>query len=346
MTATVGFPDSYPTEKEQIRFAKQASANLQGLPGVRAVGATSLLPLINFKRQAQLIHVAGEVDDPNHGHLAINTVVTPGFFRAMQIPLIGGRVLLDSDADRQVGAVVINEAAARNFWPGQNPIGRRIHVERIYGQDREVVGVVGDVRQSSLALPSQPEIYLPFYGVGYTYLTFLVRTDGDPSLMSHSVIEQIQKVDGKMPVYDVRSAEQLMSGSLSPNRSYLWLVGVFGLTAMGLSAIGIYGVISFNVAQRTPELGLRLALGALPSQLLKAVLSEGLGLTLAGIGVGLAGSLVLTRVISNLLFDVKPTDPISLVLVCTVLLICALAASFAPAWKAASVDPMVALRHE
>jgi len=346
MTATVGFPDNYPSEKEQIRFAKQAIANLQTLPGVHDVGATSLLPLVNFKRQAQLVHIAGEPDDPSRGHGSIITVVTPGFFRTMQIPLVDGRLFLDSDNDPRIGAAVINETAARTFWPGQNPIGRHIRVSRIYPQDRDVVGVVGDVKQSSLALPSQAEMYLPFYGVGYTYLTFLVRTEGDPASMSQAIAAQIQKVDGSMPVYDVRTTEQLMSRSLSPNRSYLWLVGVFGLTAMALSAIGIYGLISFNVAQRTPEIGLRLALGALPGQLLRAVLSEGVGLTLAGIAVGLAGSAALTRVISSFLFDVKPTDPLSLLFVGIVLLLCALAASFGPAWRAAKVDPMVALRYE
>jgi ABC-type antimicrobial peptide transport system permease subunit len=149
-----------------------------------------------------------------------------------------------------------------------------------------------------------------------------------------------------MAVYDVRSVEQLMSESLSPNRSYLWLIGGFGLTALALSAIGIFGVISFSVAQRTSEFGIRLALGALPAQLLRMILGEGLRLTLAGIALGVAGSIALTRLISNLLFGVTPTDPITFVFVCMVLVLCALAASFVPARRATALDPTVALRSE
>jgi putative ABC transport system permease protein len=149
-----------------------------------------------------------------------------------------------------------------------------------------------------------------------------------------------------MAVYDVRSAEQLMSESLSASRSYLWLIGVFGLTALALSAIGIFGVISFSVAQRTSEFGIRLALGALPGHLLRMILGEGLRLTLAGIGLGIVGSIALTRLISNLLFGVTPTDPITLAVVCIILALCALAASIVPARRAMTLDPIVALRNE
>ena len=347
MTATIGFPDSYPSEKEQIRFGKQVIANLKSSPGIQDVAATSLLPLVNFKRAYVEVQIAGEPADPSHMHQANTTTVTPDFFRVMKIPLANGRVFIDSDAGSQSGAIVISETAARSFWPGQNPIGRHLKFYWSRGtQDREVVGVVGNVKQSSLASASQPEMYLPFYGVGYTYLTFVARTDGSPELFGRTLVEQVQKVDRMMAVYDVRSVEQLMSESLGPSRSYLWLIGAFGLTALALSAIGIYGVISFSVAQRTSEFGIRLALGALPGQLLRMILGEGLRLTLAGIALGIVGSLALTRLISNLLFGVTPTDPVTFAFVCVVLVLCAMAASFVPARRATALDPTVALRSE
>jgi putative ABC transport system permease protein len=347
MTATIGFPDSYPTEKEQIRFGKQVIANLRGAPGVKEVAATTLLPLVNFKRAFVELQLAGEPIDPCHAHEANTTTVTPDFFQVMQIPLVSGRVFVESDAGLRSGPVVISQTAARSFWPGQNPIGKHLQFLWSRGlQDREVIGVVGDVKQTSLASASQPEMYLPFYGVGYTYLTFLVRTEAAPEIFGRTLVYQIQKVDRMIAVYDVRSVEQIISDSLSPSRSYLWLIGVFGVTALTLSAIGIFGVISFSVAQRTSEFGLRLALGALPAQLLRMILGEGLRLTLAGIGLGVAGSIALTRLISNLLFGVTATDPITFASVCFVLVLCALAASFFPARRTAALDPMVALRNE
>ena len=347
MTATIGFPDSYPSANEQIRFAKRAIANLKSAPGVREVAGTSLLPLVNFKRAYVELQLTGQPVDSGHGHQANTTTVTPEFFHVMQIPLVSGRVFLESDAGLQSGAVVISQTAAHSFWPGQNPIGR--HLKFDWGgraQDREVVGVVGDVKQTNLASASQPEMYLPFYGVGYTYLTFLVRTEGAPETVGRTLVDQIQKVDRMMAVYDVRSVEQLMSESLSPNRSYLWLIGIFGITALALSGIGIFGVISFSVAQRTSEFGVRLALGALPAQLLKMILAEGLQLTLAGIGLGVVASIALTRFISHLLFDVTATDPLTFVFVCLVLVVCAIAAALVPARRAMALDPMVALRNE
>jgi putative ABC transport system permease protein len=346
MTATIGFPDSYPSEKDQIRFGKQVIANLMSSPGVRNAAATSLLPLVNFKRAYVEVQLEGEPVVPGHGHVANNAIVTPDFFQLMQIPLVSGRVFRESDGQSQSGAVVISQTAARSFWPGQNPIGKHLRFYWSGLEDREVIGVVGDVKQTSLASPSQPEMYLPFYELGYSYLTFLVRTEGVPELFGATLVDHIQKVDRMMAVYDVRSAEHLMSESLGPSRSYMWLIGIFGLTALALSAIGIFGLISFSVAHRTAELGVRLALGALPRQLLRMILGEALSLTLAGIALGVISSIALTRLIASLLFGVTPTDPTTFAFVCVVLVLCALAAAFVPARRAMALDPMVALRDE
>jgi putative ABC transport system permease protein len=345
-TATIGFPDSYPTEKERILFAKNVLANLRNSPGVRSAASTSLLPLINFKRQVASVLSAGEAFDQNRGHQTNVTVVTPDFFETMRIVLIDGRLFDERDAGLRSGHVVISETTARNLWPGQNPLGKRLQFDWYDRQDREVIGVVGDVKQSSLALPSLPELYLPFFGVGYSYLTFLVRTDDDPRAFGKTLADQIHKVDPTMAVYDVGTLSQSLSESLSPNRFYLRLIGTFGLTALVLAAIGIYGLISFAVAQRTREMGVRLSLGATSSELLRMILGQGLRLAIAGVVLGLAGSLALTRLLSGLLYGVTATNPLALLLSAALLLLCALLACSFPARRAMRVDPIVTLRYE
>jgi len=345
-TATIGFPDSYATEKTRILFAKNVIANLKNSPGVRSAAGTSLLPLINFKRQVQPVQPAGEAFDPNRGHQTNVTTVTPDFLQTMRIPLIAGRFFDERDAGLTSGPVVISETTARNLWPGQNPLGKHLQFAWYDPQDREVVGIVGDVKQSSLASPSLPELYLPFFGVGYSYLTFLVRTDGNPRAFGKTLADQIHKVDPTMAVYDVGTLSQSLSESLSPNRFYLRLIGAFGLTALVLAAIGIYGLISFAVAQRTREMGVRLSLGATPIELLRMILGQGLRLAVAGVALGLAGSLALTRLLSGLLYGVTPTNPVALFLSAAMLLLCALIACGVPARRAMRVDPMVALRYE
>jgi predicted permease len=343
---TIGFPDSYASEKDRILFAKHVIGNLQNTAGVSSAAGTSLLPLVNFKRQVQPVQPAGEAFDPRRGHETNVTIVTPEFFQTMRIPLISGRLLEERDSGLQSGPVVISETAAHNLWPGQNPLGRHLQFAWYDPQDREVIGVVGDVKQSSLAAPSIPELYLPFYGVGYSYLTFLVRTEGDPRAFGKTLADKIHEVDPTMAVYDVGTLAQSVSESVRPNRFYLRLIGTFGLTALVLAAIGIYGLVSFGVAQRTREMGIRLSLGALPAGLLKMILGQGLRLALSGMALGFAGSLALTRLLSGLLFEVTPSNPVALLLSALLLLACALLACWVPARRAMRVDPIMALRHE
>jgi putative ABC transport system permease protein len=346
ITGTVGFPDSYPTTKEQVRFAKQVIARLKGVPGVRDVAGTSLLPLMNFKRGTGPVEIAGQAPGGSHDQYAQWTMVTPEFFQTMQIPLVSGRTFTEAEDAPTSGPIVINQTAARIFWPDRNPIGRHLKFLVLEAQDRQVIGVVGDVKQNGLAVPCQPEIYVPFYAVGRPYVTFVLRTERDPGSFAKTLADEVHKVDSTFPVYDVQTLEQLASESLNPNRFYLRLLGAFGLTALVLAAVGIYGLVSFGVAQRTQELGIRLTLGALPSGILRMIMGQGLRLTIAGLAFGILGAAILTRFISSLLFGVTPTDPVTLALASAVIVVCAMAASYIPARRAMRVDPTVALRHE
>ena len=292
------------------------------------------------------MQLEGEPLDRSRARDVNITVATPDFFAVMQIPVISGRVLNDADTGSSAGAVVINETAARNFWPGKNPLGRHLHFAWSEAQDREVVGVVGDVKQTSLAAMSKPEIYLPFYAVGYSYLTFIVRADQNQATLSKTVTDQIHRVDGSIAVYDVQSLEQLISESIDPNRFYLRLVGSFGLAALALAAIGIYGLVSFSVAQRTREMGIRLALGAIPCELRRMVVGEGLRLAVSGLTIGIPVALALGRLFSALLYGISATDPLTLILVALALIAIALGACYLPALRAMRVDPVVALRYE
>lgn len=346
ITGTIGYPDSYVTQEQKAAFAKRVISNLKEVPGVRDAAGTSLLPLYNFKRQLSPVQILGQPSDPHHEPESEVTTVTPEFFRSMQIPLIAGRTFTEVDGGLDSGPIVVNEAAARRFWPNQNPLGRQVRFEWIGTVVREVIGVVGDTRQTSLATPAEPEIYLPFYGIACSYLTFVVRTDANPAAFAKVLDDQVHKVDGTMPVYDVQTLERLTAESFAPNQFYLRLIGTFGMMALGLAAIGVYGLISFNVAQRTHELGIRLALGALPGGLLRHIVWEGMRLTLAGLVAGVACALLLTRLISGLLYEVAPTDSTTLLAASGLLLLCEMAACCIPARHAMRVDPMIALRYE
>ncbi len=346
ISATIGLPDSYPSAKEQVLFAKGVIANLKSVPGVRQAAGTSLLPLVNFKRQNAPVQLGGASADRDRERNMNITITTPDFFSTMQIPLVAGRTFTEADTSSRSRVAVISEAAARNFWPGQNPLGKHLRFDWYTKEDREVIGVVGDVKQISLAAASQPEMYLPFYDLGYSYITFVARTDQHPAAFAKILADEIHKADSTIAVYDVQTLDQLISGSVDPNRFYLQLIGGFGIASLALAAIGMYGLVSFSVAQRTQEMGVRLALGALPRQLLRMIIGQGLWLAAIGVALGLVASLILGRLVSGLLFGVGPSDPVTLAVVSLVLAGVTLLACYIPARRAMRTDPMVALRYE
>ena len=277
-------------------------------------------------------------------------VVSPDYFRAMGIALLAGRVFNDMDRAESAKVSILSQGLARRYWPDEDPIGKRI---RLGGDPQEpwraIVGIVGDIRQKGLDGEATREYYIPYkqdtWGMTYD-LTVVMRTAGDPRGLVGPAQEQVRAVDRGLPVHHVRTMAQLRAQSSAPRRFLMMLLTSFGGVALLLAAVGIYGVISYGISRRTHEIGIRLALGAQVTDVLKLVFRQGLMLILIGIGIGLAGAWVLTRIMSSLLFDVTPTDPATFSSVAVVLAAVATLACYLPARRATMVDPMIALRCE
>jgi putative ABC transport system permease protein len=272
--------------------------------------------------------------------------VTPGYFEAMQIPLLQGRLFTDADDSHAPSVAIVDADFARRFWPRQDPIGKRVS-----GGDsgwQTVVGVVGHVRHYALNVRGREQIYFPQAQSRFNIRAMFVamRATGDPAELANSIRRQAAQIDPELPVYAVKTMEELLGASVAEPRLNLILLGSFAGLALLLATVGIYGVLAYSVTQRTREIGIRLALGALPGDALLLVVRQGLLLTLAGVALGLAGSQALARFLSPLLFDVTPTDPLTYAAVSALLLSVALAACCVPARRAARVEPIVALRYE
>jgi putative ABC transport system permease protein len=271
--------------------------------------------------------------------------VNPRYFHAMQIPLRKGRFFSEQDAQGAPAVLLINEALARRYWPGQNPIGKRIGNGRPDGW-MSVVGVVGDIHHMNLAAPPDPEIFFPFAQRPQTDMKLTMRTSSDPMRFVPLLRQSVKELDREQPVSSIASLEQARSDSLSTNRFSALLLGIFAAVALLLATLGIYGVISFSVEQRRHDIGIRMALGALRSDVLRMVVGQGIILTIIGIGSGLIAAFALMRVLDSLLFGVKATDPLIFFGVAILFALIAVLASYIPARRATRVDPMVALRYE
>jgi putative ABC transport system permease protein len=268
------------------------------------------------------------------------------YFRAMRIPLIRGRYFTAQDKLGAPPVAVVNEEFVRRFFPKEDPIGKRIDFSWDTTGWQEIVGVVGNIHHEGLDSPPVPEMYLPFRQRMPLGMSVVVRTATDPVAMAQAVRERVFAVDKEQPVSSLQAMDQVVSDSVSPRRLSLILYGSFAGLALVLAMIGIYGVMSYMVTERTHEIGIRMALGAERRDVLRLVVKQGLVLTLIGTVVGVGASFGLTRFLANQLFDVKPTDPATFAAVVTLLIGVALVASFIPARRATKVDPMVALRYE
>jgi len=271
------------------------------------------------------------------------------YFQTMGIPLLSGRLVTEQDVTNGASLVLINEAMAKRFWPGEDPVGKRISTMVSSGQQipwQTIAGVVGNVRHLGLDVEPRPEIYYhtntqpPFGPV------VVIRTTSDPQRLISIARAKVRELDRDVPISNVNTMEQLVSQSVAQRRFGMFLLGVFALLALLLAAIGIYGVVSYSVTQRTQEIGVRMALGANATDVLKMVLRNGMSLALIGVGFGLAGAFGLTRLMSRLLFEVTPTDVTTFALVSVGLIAVALLACYLPARRAMKVDPLEALRYE
>jgi predicted permease len=275
------------------------------------------------------------------------TVATPGYFSAMSIPLREGRFLEERDASQSPRVVVISEGLRRREWPDESPVGRRIRVAW-QGEplEAEIVGVVSQIRHERLDVAARPEIFMPLAQVPFTSMTFVLRGNGEPRTLIDAARREIWAVDPLQTVYDSAGVEALIDASLVRERFSMTLMSAFAFVALLLCASGIYGIISFTTSQRTREIGVRMALGADGAAIQRMVLREGTGVIALGLALGLAGALAAARYVQSLLFETRPGDPATFVVVCSILAIVGLAACYVPARRATRVDPLIALRNE
>jgi putative ABC transport system permease protein len=345
-------PEGRITDADEARFMSffdRTLARLSELPGVTAAGAANMIPL-DGNGTDRLIEVEGYVprdqaDMPD----AQNRQATAGWFAAMGIPLVRGRLIERSDDEKAQRVLVVNESFAKRFFPNGDAIGKRIRLGKLTADFPwgTIVGIVGDVRGFALDEPPQPTMYWPVAQIRATpSLAIVVRTQSDPASLAGPVRDAIAEIDRTQPIYDLQTLDQLVAKSLDQRRFTLTLMLLFGVIALVLSAIGIYGVMAFAVTQRTQEIGIRMALGANAIDVLKMVVGSGMFLAVIGVAVGLVGAFALTRLMASLLFGVSPTDLMTFALVTGGLLMVALLACYIPARRATKVDPLVALRYE
>ena len=340
---------AYPEPDQQLRFYDQLLANLRSLPGVESVGAITPLPFSGNTR-GNTFTIAGQPPIAPGDHPGSNyAMVDRGYFATMRIPILRGHAFNEHDTAQSQPVAVVNGAFARKYFPNGNAVGQTLVIDRGGGKTiaRQVVGVIGDSRHETLGIEAVPEIYVPFPQDPQRPLDLVLRS-GAQSLngLNSGVRNAVQQIDRGVFVPQLQPMESLLSASLAQPRFNMTLLGVFAALATGLAAIGIYGVIGYNVAQRTREIGIRIALGAQREQMLRMILRQSMQLVLIGLVVGIAAAVVATRVMSNLLYGVGANDFPTYLLVVLLLGGAALIASYIPARRAMAVDPMTALRYE
>jgi putative ABC transport system permease protein len=356
----------YTSNEQREQFYNRLLENLRGLPGVEATAAASGLPLGNNGWQTGFV-IDGRPRPPrDQTPLMEACLVTPDYFRAMNIPLKRGRYFNEHD-DRSslvgrdlsklnevekesaaLNSIVIDEEFARRYWPNEDPIGKRIAMgseER--PQYLTVLGVVGRVKMDGLGQDSKRvQGYFPFAQIPNSGMTVILKAAGDPNQLIAAVRQQVKTIDPDQPIYAIRTMVEIRAESVAPERLNLTLLSIFAGIALILAIVGIYGVMSYTVTQRTHEIGIRMAIGAQPRDVFRMVLRQGMMLTLIGVGVGLIWAFVVTRLMATMLFGVEPTDPATFAAIAALLTMVALVACYVPGRRATKVDPVVSLRYE
>jgi putative ABC transport system permease protein len=349
LTMRTSLPREHYGTPDQIRnFYRDVLARVRALPGVEAAGAISALPLSGQGGSGTTTVDTQAVPQDKKTPEADQRPVMPGYFEAMGIGLVRGRYFDDHDNEHSAPVAIIDETMAQTYWPNQDAVGQRLHRGggRSSAPWMTIVGVVRHVRSRTLEAPSRVEVFWPEMQTPYSDLSFAIRTGPEPMSLASAVQKQILAVDPDQPVYRVRTMPELMANSIARRRLSMLFLAIFACAALALASVGIYGITSYTVAQRSQEMGVRMALGASRAGILRLVLGQSLAIALAGVAVGLAGSFALTGLMSSLLFNVKASDPSTFAAVAAVLVAMTMLASYIPAWKATRVDPMVALRYE
>ncbi len=332
------------------QFQRQVIERVESLPGVRSASLTNMVPLsLNYSSSSVFIEGQPPLKGANAPSAMVSTVGLK-YFSTMNIPLLAGRDFTSQDTDKSTRVVIVNEAFARKFYPDLNSIAeattKRFRFGGETGQLLQIVGVARDGKYWTIGEDPQPFVYTPMLQSYESYNILVVRTETNPQLLIGAIRSEVQKLDPTLPLYDIKTIEEHMGVSLFPARVAATLLGSFGLLALLLAAIGIYGVTAYSVAQRTREMGIRRALGATPMAVFRLILRQGMKLALMGLSIGLVIALVLTRLMESLLYGVSATDPMAFFGVSTALMLVILFACYIPARRATKVDPQIALRYE
>jgi putative ABC transport system permease protein len=351
LTATFDLSETRYDADQQDRFIQELFNRIRALPGVTSAAGAIPLPLSDehFVISFNLLdHAVPEANEPNASFYD----VVPGFFETAQIPLVRGRTFDERDQRNAAPVMIVTQEFARKYFPDEDPIGKRVKigagegVARASYKTREIVGVVGDIRNSDIAKPAAAAYYIPLAQLMFGPPTLTIRTAGDPNTIAGEIRKVLTAMDPDAPLYNVRTMEDYIALDLGRARFQTVLLGLFAAIALLLTAVGLYGVMAYTVVQRTPEIGIRVALGASKKDVLGMILGKSFSLTGIGLLLGIGGAFALSRLLSSLLYEVKPADPFTFVVVALLLGAVSLVASYVPAWRAARVDPMVALRYE
>jgi putative ABC transport system permease protein len=344
---TINLPRaSYPDAKSRLTFTERLMPRLAALPMLQSVAFSHNLPLdvglqgTNFKLEGQMVTPGREL------HTQVS-IISPDYFQTMGTPILRGRDFTAADNADAPGVVIINSFLAEQYFPGQDPVGKRLEMGFRTGVLLQIIGVVADVRHDTLQADPYPGMYLPYAQAPSSLpLILLLRSASDPAMVASAVRGQVRELDAQLPVYDVKTMNQVLTTAAARPRFMTFLLVAFAAVAALLAAVGIYGVMSYTVAQSRREIGIRLALGAQSSDILKLIVGQGLILVSLGVAIGTAGAFALTRLMASVLFGVTATDPLTFIAVPVLLVVVTLLACYIPARRATRVDPMVALRYE
>lgn len=337
-----------PVQKEQYRaeIVRQMLDRIRPLPGVVAGGSIGILPMEGTNSGTSYYRADRPDPPPNARFGGDVSIITPGYFEAMRIPMIRGRAFNDQDRAGSPLVAILNQSAARELFPGEDAVGKRVKVQWAKNDVVEVVGVVADIRHSDVSTPPDPCLFMPNDQQPFPFTALVVRTVGSPAQLANTIREQIRLVDADQGISKIEEMQQMVADSIARPRLEATVLTLFGAIALGLASIGLYGLIAFSVAQRAREIGIRVALGASRADVFRMILADGLRLTLIGGIVGLATFFGLTRFLRSLLFEIQPLDPVTLTSAVGILVTVSLLACYVPAWRATRADPVAVLREE
>ena len=343
LTMRLSLPSARYSDAQMMQFYSRLFARIDTLPGVQAAGAVSFLPMTGLASATRVQIVGQPAPAAGQEPVADVRVVNHAYFKAMGVPLIAGRLFNDDNPSDAHGRIVVNSTLARQYWPGEDPIGKRLRVNWGDTVDDEVIGVVGDMKHAGLEAPARATTFWPYPRTVYNTMTLVVRGAGDQRALSSAIVPLIREQDAQLAVTDVRSMDEVIAVSVAERRLLMLLVSIFACAALALVAVGVYGVIACSVTQRTQEIGIRLALGAQRSQVLGMVVGRAMALAAGGVAAGVLVAAGIARLLANFLFDISPWDPATFASVSIVVLLVSFAASWIPGLRATRVDPVVAM---